>query len=208
MKKLVGLFVGLAILFGVATSANCVTDVLDGRTLYVGGAITGEDALNIRKLTANYLIPSNKSKELHIIVDSPGGSAFAMMSMINHINRLKKAGVKVTTRMGSHGFSAGAILFIIGDVREIHAWDLIMFHEAKQMRPVNPAKPNGAMEEVPWDEMSADDRFVLNHLNAWMKERLIDIVGKKLADKLITKGKDKWLTGQEAFDLGIATKLI
>jgi len=204
MKRLIGVLVGLALLFGVAISANCVIDVFDHQTVALTGKITLADSHNFRKVSWGYDHGPQQpqgNKELHILINSPGGSAYAMVSLYNRIMELKAAGVKIITTINAHGYSAGSTVWLLGDERYIHRYDTIMFHSSKMYRE----NKDGKLEEVPQKEYEPGDILVMNRFNQLMYDLLFPYFGEGTWNILET---DTFFTAEQALAAGLATKII
>jgi ATP-dependent protease ClpP protease subunit len=158
----------------------------------VYGGIQSGDEVEIRTLF------DGQEEEYQIIINSQGGSGLVCMSIVNHIKSLKDMGKKVTTEVSGYAASAAAIIWLMGDVRIAHATDIIMFHGVQMLN----AETGNKIPRSEWDEGS---KLIVDTLNNFMKEELTKMIGAKQADKAI-KG-ELWLTGKQAYKLGLATIL-
>jgi ATP-dependent protease ClpP protease subunit len=195
MKKLVGLFVGLALFFGVATSTGAVVKVFNPTTIQIADVITLQDAYTLKVVTQHA-----KVKALTINIMSPGGNAFAMISIKNTIMRLKAKGIKIITVTDGLAFSAGAIIWLLGDERIMHADDLIMFHGVQTY-----IEKDGKRILKPEKDYDKGDKLVKDHLDGLMLKLLTKYLGKDARSILKS---DTYYTAQQALALGLATKII
>ena len=142
-----------------------------------------------------------KSKDvLKIISIGPGGDAFILMSMVNHIEALQTRGIKVVTETQAIACSANAFIWLAGDERVVHRHDLIMFHPAYTMdRYGNKQK----MEDLP-----PEQQMIIKHINTYMRFKLTKILRNTGIVNDMLKDSDNWYTGLELFKSGVATKLI
>lgn len=65
-----------------------------------------------------------------LLIDSPGGSGSAALKMVQTISEMKSNGTKVVTKVDSLAASAGAILFMQGDIRIMSPTATIVLHGA------------------------------------------------------------------------------
>jgi ATP-dependent protease ClpP protease subunit len=178
--------------FTVSIPASGLIGYINRQTLMVYGDVQEGDEVEIRTLF------DGQEDEYQIIINTPGGSAFTCMSIAQHIKSLQDAGAKVTTEVAGMASSAGAIIWIMGDERIVHKHDMIMFHSVQFYDLVTG-------ETIPEHELSEGDILIKDTLNSFMVERLTKVIGKKKAESMLEG--ENWLTGQQAFDMGLATIL-
>jgi ATP-dependent protease ClpP protease subunit len=187
-----------------------MVDILDGKTVVIADSITMKDAHAFRKMTwpytMNFSDTATTVKELNIYISSPGGHAVALVDIYNRIIKLKEAGVKITTTISSFGYSAGAIIWLLGDERYIHEFDMVMLHYAQMYRPKDEWKPDGPHEKVPYKDLTDADKKEMKLYNDLMIRVLSQYISIEKAKKMLSK--DTFLTAQEALALGLATKII
>jgi len=191
MKKLIGLFVGLALLFGVATSTQCNVDKIDDGTVMIYGSVETGDEVKIRQEMAN-------TRDYLIILNSKGGAAFVGLSIANHVARLQQHNAKITTMVSGAAMSAAAVIWASGDVRYVHKNDIVMFHSAHMVDITG--------KKIPKENLTETDKFCIDQINQAMIDILAKSIGAGKAKKFIEN--ETWLTGEQAFELGIATHLI
>lgn len=197
MKKIIGLLVGLTLLFGVATSTSAVLTALGPNTLQFSDSLTLKDAHDFKAATLTLMV-----KELNINVMSPGGSAFATISIKNTIQQLQKdRRVKIITVTDGMAFSGAAIIWLLGDERIMHADDLLMFHGVQMWEK----DKNGNLVKKPLKDYTKSDKLVKAHLDGIMRSLLVQYLGKSATDVLL---EDTYYTAQQALALGLATKII
>jgi len=192
MKKILAVLTGLALLVGSALPASGLMGYINRQTIMLYGEVVSGDEVEIR------ILFDGQEEEYQIIINSPGGRAFVCLSIAQHIKSLQDMGKKVTTEVSGMAMSAGAIIWMMGDVRIAHRNDVIMFHGVQMVNPVTKTP-------IPRELLDDSDRFVMDTLNGFMMEELAKIVGKKKAEKMIEG--ETWLTGKQAFDMGLATIL-
>lgn len=175
------------------------------------------DKILYRLDAAEEVITPNETFTL--IVTSNGGSVKAYKTLQY---RLALTKLKLVTKVHSYAYSAGAMMFIMGDVRIIEEEAELLFHYARYViRGVEITQD--VMEKYLKDPMSLDKatRNVLedykDRIKRWLAEfkvtnkKLFDIVahelGVKIAKKLMVKGKDITITGKEALKMGVATEI-
>jgi ATP-dependent protease ClpP protease subunit len=139
-----------------------------------------------------------QEKEYHIIINSPGGSGSVCNSILNHIQELKDSGAKITTEVSGQAFSAGALIWAMGDTRIVHKYDMLMFHAAALY------DPNG--NRIPKEQIKDEGIILLiDTLNAKAVSVLEPLIGRKKAEEMLIG--ETWLTGKQAFEMGLATIL-
>lgn len=137
---------------------------------------------------------------LKIVSLGPGGDAFILMAMVNHIEALQARGVRIVTEIQAIACSANAFIWLTGDERVIHRHDLIMFHPA-YVRDAYGNKRN--ISELP-----SEQQMIIKHLNNYIRFKLTSILRDTEIVNDMLKDSDNWYTGLELFKSGVATKLI
>jgi ATP-dependent protease ClpP protease subunit len=192
MKKLLTGLVLLAILAGFTVPASGLIGYINRQALVIYDTVTSGDEVEIRALF------DGQESEYHIVINSPGGRGSVCMSMWNHIRDLQESGAKITTEVSGMAASAGAILWMTGDVRIVHRNDLVMFHGVQMIDQVSGQPlPESALDEY--------DKKIINTLNEAMVELMTPFVGEQKARGMLVG--ETWLTGREAYAMGLATIL-
>lgn len=155
------------------------------------GVVSG-DEVEIRALF------DGQEDEYQIVINTPGGSGSVCMSIVNHIRDLQESGAKITTEVSGRAASAGAVIWLTGDVRIAHRNDLIMFHSVQMINPVTGVP-------FPDSQLDDNDRKRIKTLNGALVEMLTPLIGVEKAKEML-KG-ETWLTGKEAYNMGLATIL-
>lgn len=203
MKKLIIGFMVLCLL-AIPFPTGAIDEIGEGKNTYVITSFYTSDFVGLLTATADL----EKGDELKLIIMSPGGPAQVLLAMVTYVEDLKARGVKVTTESYSMTASAGAVLWLTGNVRICHEHDLFMFHTAVMMGY------DGRI--IPRSLLDADALFVLDQLNYWMRQYLLDILhDTELVNKLLKSDGNQegstsnmnWFTGQQVFDMGIADEM-
>lgn len=195
MKKLFSVIaISFILLFG-GMSTNADVARIDDHTIMVYDQFKPGDDVKFRVETNDL-----KYDTLTIIINSPGGRASVFMDIMHHVKELKGRGYKIVTKATGNAASAGALLFILGDERIAYESTLFMFHGVQLSNPVTG-------QRVPYEVLTDDDKKIVDLYNNWMLEELTPIVGKKKARELVSE-KEVYLSGKEAYELGIVTKLL
>ena len=137
---------------------------------------------------------------LKIISYGNGGDAFICISMINHIEALKREGIKIITESQAIALSANAFLWLAGDERIVHQHDLLMTHHA--------IPRDGYGNEIPIESVSEGTQMRLNLLRIYIHGKLMEILKDKELVTEMLNDEDNWYTGFQFFQLGVATKMI
>lgn len=146
----------------------------------------------------NFYHEYNISK-VTIEIYSYGGDLFSAWRIKGLSEEWVAQGGKLNTKVYGGAISAAAILFAIGQERIIHAQAEIMFHELWSFKFFDVSTPSD----------KEDEARVLRHLQdnitSWLATRCNKT--KNELDELMKK-REYWLNGKEAFEIGLATKLI
>ena len=128
MKKLIAITLASLMLLVVGCKLEVeVTEkdkyymIMDSGKILVSGGFT-EDMLR------EVLLATDEVKDYHILINSRGGDAYALLGMINRVEYLQSQGAHITTESYGYAFSAGLFLFLSGDTRIIHKGSALMFH--------------------------------------------------------------------------------
>jgi len=133
----------------------------------------------------------DESKPIVLYINSPGGEANAMFTMLSIMDSVPNTFVTVAVGQAA---SAGAMLLAHGDIRFVAPYARVMIHEA-----------SGGMVGHVEDLQSSMQDF--NALNIMAVETLAKNMGKTLRElKAIFKerGRDIHLSPEEAVKLGVA----
>lgn len=203
MKKWLTYLTVVVLLFGVCVSPLHGTQVIRDN-ISTGGVATivminsfDAQALNdLMIATANL----QRGNTLTIRTHGPGGDAFVCMSMILYLDSLKARGVNVRTETWGYAASANFFVWIVGDERAVHASDLIMSHLI--------IPRNSLGQKLNMSQLSADQKWVINQLNTWITVRLKQIVPRTSDLYNMLNDDSNWYTGQQIYEMKIATELI
>ena len=153
----------------------------------------------------NFLIATEEVKDYHIILNTSGGSSNNCTTMINRIQLLQKQGAHITTEIIGYGMSAGAFVFLTGDVRIAHTGAILMFHGAGVQQGYERIDASKACK--------SDDAVLCSYLNM-LDATVIDL----LMDKTAISEDDiahwmyfeeyNFMDAEEALELNVATVLI
>jgi ATP-dependent protease ClpP protease subunit len=192
MKWLAAALVSILIL--IPSKSNGDVTLVDDDTIMVHSAMTLNDSATF------HLYIDDSQKHYKIIINSHGGSAFGVVSMLNHMAYMREQyGIKFTTKVSGMAFSAGAVLWLAGDQRVVHAEDILMFHGIQMIDPKT-------RKVIPLSELDAGSKLTIRVLDSKLERMLSKYIGKKKAQEWLKS--EKYITGQEAYELGLANQLI
>ena len=140
---------------------------------------------------------------VQIEIQSPGGSLMNAWRIVGVIERWKSqdATRSVETRVNGFAASAGFLIFMVGDIRAASPTSELMWHELS-------ISGYGYVTQSP--SSSTEQARILNHLqkttNQYISSKCI-MTEDEIVDA-VRNGKELWINGKEALDLGIATKLL
>ena len=173
----------------------------DGKTtMYYQLSDISDDA--IRDIFA-WLEWHQEITDVQIEIQSPGGSLMNAWRIVGVIERWKSqdAARSVETRVNGFAASAGLLIFMVGDIRAVSPTSELMWHELS-------ISGYGYIKQSP--SSSAEQARILNHLQKTTNQYISSKCNMS-EDEIINSvknGKELWVNGIEALELGIATKLL
>lgn len=196
MKKLIACLLGGLMLLSVAVTPVASTQIISEKPCIVMiDDFYTISLVNLMKATKDL----KAGDTLHLYSQGPGGNAFVAVSMMNYLESLKAKGVYLKTTAMGLAASANALIWLMGDEREVHENDIVMLHGV-QMK-------SGYGGTIKDENLTPEQRKVKQTLNHKFLQLLIDITrDPELASKLIKS--DHWFDGVEVYKMGLATRLI
>lgn len=179
----------LSLLFILVSSNYPVVKLDPSNMIVLRGEINGKNSARV----INELV-SLKSKEIYLYIDSPGGSVFDGLQIIQAMESLQESGTKVYT-IANNVASMAYIIHQCGTERYIRPWSTLMQH---QMSYGNEGQ----------------------YYNVKSHEELVEKLYQKLLEKQakiarLTKDQfdnltrhDMWLIGEEAVKRGFGDKIV
>lgn len=195
MKKLLACLTGALLLFSVAATPVSSTIVISEKPckILIDDFYT-TSLTDLMKATQDL----KAGDTLHLYSQGPGGNAFVCVSIMDYILELKERGVHIVTEVMGLAASANALVWLLGDERIVHESDMVMLHGV-QMR-------NAYGNAIEYKDMKPAQKKIYLTLNHKFRQLLLDIIRDTEKVNEIFED-DKWYDGNEALDLGIATKL-
>ena len=129
---------------------------------------------------------------IEINISSDGGLLSELNRLTNIIN--DKFYKRVTTKLNPYGYSAGAMLFLIGDTRVVYPNSKAMFHEASF----------GLSGKH--SDLKSQTKFSEKYLNSFIIDNLEAFFTNKELDELLS-GKEMWLDSLDMCKRNIATHI-
>ncbi|MFQ5770893.1 MAG: ATP-dependent Clp protease proteolytic subunit [bacterium] len=194
------LILSFSLLWGTGTTAKATITKISNDTIILDTTVYGTEFREFLKATQNV------KDYLHIYINSSGGDAFNCLAIMNYIKELKSRGVYVVTEVSGIALSAAANIWIMGNERIVHTNDIFMFHTAYIRNVFGSPKSK--------EDYTESDTLVYNALNNGIRQRLLEIThDTELTQSLLADVEGDlynthWFTGEQIFDLGLATKLI
>jgi len=153
------------------------------------------------KMFLDYL-DGHSIKKAVIEIHSPGGSLFDATRILGIIKDWQAKGGRVVTKVNGMAFSAGFLIFTVGDERIVEEYAALMWHE------IQSASGFGFSVQSTSDKESeaAVLRGLQNHLHKYLATRCK--LTKPEIDSKVNKRQEWWMSGAEALSFGFATKLV
>lgn len=185
-------------------------------TIRVEGEITWHNLTDEERedLGNNYYTPDDFKNalkdcadcaEIELVINSLGGSTFTGIAIYNALAAMKAQGKKIVTRVEGIAASAASVIFCAGDERIVYPGSLVMVHGASAL-VCNSVNVHTA------DELVANVKTLKSALVACNKS-FAAIYGKATGrneDEFLVicdMGKEKWYSGEEAIESGLATRM-
>jgi ATP-dependent protease ClpP protease subunit len=195
MKKLLACLMGALMLVSVAVTPVSSTIVISEKPVVV--LIDDFYTLSLTDLM-KATRDLKKGDTLKMYSQGPGGNAFVCLSMMNYIHSLQKKGVHVVTESMGLAASANFFMWLIGDERIVNEGDLLMSHL------VIPRSAYG--QKVSRESLTDEQRLIIDHLNHWIRQRLLNIVGDAQVVNEMLDDDNNWYTAKQLYEMGIATQ--
>lgn len=174
-------------------SAALITTDKDSDIVIAGPIESGDSA---RLLVA--LSETIEADVVHLTINSRGGSGSELWTML-HLLENKLEGRTLHTYGYGIMYSAGAILFLAGDVREMSSEATIMLHFGTYNNEQGPILRNSekgkAIPQGLWDRLDRNNEIMWNMIKA-----------KTTLPKSYLL-KERFLSAEEALKFGVATKI-
>ena len=193
MKKLIACLLGGLMLLSVGVTPVASIIISKTRTMIESFYVT--DLAELMKATKDL-----KAGDTFTIVSTgPGGNSWVCLAMMNYIDELEAKGIHIITE--THGFaaSANAFVWLAGDDRRVHKGDMLMFHLAI------PRYNTG--EVIDRSLLSDEQNMLIDHLNNWIRQRLLDIIHDTDVVNDMLDEENNWFTGAQMIELGIAKEI-
>ena len=194
MKKLIACLIGGLMLLSVAVTPVASTKIISDTKVLIDAFYTG-DLAELMAATKDL-----KAGDTFTIVSTgPGGNAWICLAMMNYIDELEAKGIHVITEIYGFAASANAFIWLAGDDRRVHKGDMLMFHQTI---------PRGMYgNKIAREHLTEDQRLLVDHLNNWIRQRLLDIVQDTELVNDMLDADNNWYTGAKLIELGIAKEI-
>ena len=148
-------------------------------------------------------------KNLTLRINSPGGLAFTAYGIYDYLRQMARNGTNVTTVVEGRAASAGALIFMAGDRREMAAeMSTIMFHRSMGLLLV---LASGNADDLAAVDVSKAQANAVNPLRRIDKDIASMLVARSgMDEKAVAKilKQDSYFDAKEAMERGIATDLV
>lgn len=157
--------------------------------VFLRGVVNGKSASKI----VNELI-SLKSKEIYLYIDSPGGSVLDGLQIIQTMESLQQAGVKIYT-IANNAASMAYVIHQHGTERYVKPWSVLMQHQMSL----------GLYGQ--YYNLKAYTNLI-DKLHEKMLEKQALAAGVSVEDFNELTRHDMWLLGEESVERGFADKVV
>ena len=197
-KLLVGLIGVMMLTISVCSPAPAQAEVVgvSPDTIAVDGKVHDTDFLQFYKLTIDPAI-----RHYTVILNTPGGNAWACVAIMNRMKQMKADGITFTTEVYSMAMSAGTYIFLMGDTRIMHDTATLMFHGI-------------LAQQAPWqrEALQKDQPIeynILARLDNYIMRMLMKQTGwtRRVANYWINGGTAQYMSATTAYNTGVATEL-
>ena len=108
-----------------------VLQEIENKTLNITGDFDIKMVRHVQEFASRLFFYENDPKpNIRVNISSNGGEATALFAIISTLNELKELwGCTITTVVKGFAYSAGAVLFLYGDKKEMSTVDEIMLHQ-------------------------------------------------------------------------------
>ena len=141
--------------------------------------------------------PMKEREPITIRINSTGGAVYELFNVLATIERLQKRGYKIHAYAGGKVMSCGLILFVSADKRIVSRFSTLLYHSVSSYT---------AGKLVPMEEDIEEVKRLNEFGKEFIKEKTGVDVDEVYKDK--TKYSDIFISGKEAFELGLATDMI
>lgn len=160
----------------------------------VGGEKWDETDVSIADFNAEISALSSSVKELNMRINSPGGSVFTTIAMMNSLKRLKsEKNVTINAYIDGIGASSASMLPMVADNIYMYSNAFLMIH--KPMVVAQFANSVTLRESADWLDMTETNTFVPAY-----KSKGTQALTDERVNELLN-GKDNWLSASEASEL-------
>ena len=201
-KMLVIIMLAVALMFGGCASNQNVqrTQSIDGDieqlsdgTIIISGGVDEDTYKEFLRAT----LTGKKHYTIRIMTN--GGCAYNTIAIMTRMEQLQKQGVKFTTQIMGHGYSAGAYIFMMGDERILGSGANLMWHTMTGV-----AKESG--RTIPADRIKLISE--MDHWVVGMFEKRFPHITKEWIQRAFWDENLTWMNAKEARLMGIATKVL
>ena len=156
-----------------------------------------------------YDTKNGKAKNVTVRINSPGGFAFTAYGIYDYLRQISREGGNVTTIVEGRAASAGALVFMAGDKREMaKEMSTIMFHRALGGLFLLTFGNADDLESVDVAKAKANAVNPLKRIDEDIAKMLLNRteMDEKAVAKLLKQ--DSYMDAEEAISKGIATDLV
>jgi len=202
MKRLLSIAVlVIALAFGGGTvTAEAQIIKLDEDTVILVSDLAKSDGMAFQDIVSD--MEAAGEKDIQFLINTDGGHADAMYSIVATIQDMQSRGVSFTTVNIGYAASAGAYIWIHGDVRQAVTDARFMFHSTVIM---------GYFGIVPFEELPPDWQMTVFEYNYKLRQLTLDCLrDTELVNELMGGGygAENWYVNAFMKNRGLLDKIL
>ena len=170
--------------------------VIQDRHIKVG-TISARTVRKVRFAALKRLKIGSNPSELVLNIDSRGGDAYSLLSLIDIIENLKESGKTIVTYCSSRAFSAASLILASGSVRVASPLSTIMLHRIQ----TNPGEGRFSDVEIEMKEAKRIENIIFDLYEKYTGNP------KSVLMRKLKKTPELYLSAAEAKELNLIDKI-
>lgn len=132
-----------------------VTNYVEGNNVYILGGFDDSISQNVIVNLVNLIndLPNLANPEINFFINSNGGRADILFSLLGLIDIAKSKGIKINTYVIGSAYSCGSMLAVVGDCRKMSRYSTHLMHYGSQTYSME------TMEQIKRSNKTAMEHF-------------------------------------------------